>query len=75
MFTLAQRTIRAAVYAFSRGISCQAFTAASTIISCSFFHLLTDVVHFYIIILIYLLTFDTYNNKTRLRFQFVNATD
>ena len=75
MFTFAQCTIRAAVHAFSRGESRRAFTAASTIISCSFFHLLTDVVHFYIIILIYFLTFDTYNNKIRLWFQFVNATD
>ena len=72
MFTLAQRTIRAAVHAFSRGISRRAFTAASTIISCSF---LIHVVHFYIIILIYFLTFDTYNYKIRLWFQFVNATD
>ena len=75
MFPLAHRTIRAGVRAFV------ASYISSSIHSCIhdnfllIFYLLTDVVHFYIIILIHFLTFETYNSKIRLWFQFVNATD
>ena len=73
MFPLAQRTIRAAVHAVGY--------ISSSIYSCIYdnflliFYLSSDVVHFYIIIFIYFLTFDTYNNKIRLWFQFPNVTD
>ena len=40
-----------------------------------FLNLLTDVVHFYIIISIYFLTFNTDNNEIKMWFQFVNSTD